>query len=135
MAGRDAGANVGCRPRRANDIRANWHDASSQSSRRALVQSIAKGQALGTTKTEDILRPIDDLEDHSAPEHFDLDIRGVKFPLRGLPNAKPALLAQLAKRIVNRERPTDTLVHHGEAVVRECLIIHRATPNEKPPPG
>jgi len=37
-----------------------------------------------------ILRPINDLEDHSAPEHFGFEIGRVKLPFGGLPDTKPA---------------------------------------------
>ena len=33
-----------------------------------------------------------------------------------------------AKYIIDRERPTDALIHQGEAVVRERFIIHRIIP-------
>ena len=75
--------------------------------------------------------PVDNLENHSAPEHLGFEIGGIHLPLGSLPNAKPAFPAELAKRIVNRKRPTDALVHQSEAVVRECLIIHWALPYEK----
>src|SRR3981081_3954573 len=70
-------------------------------------------------------QPIDDLEDHSALEDLGFEVGGMHLPFGSLPNAKPAFLALLGKRIVSRERSTDAMVHHGEAVVRECLIIHQ----------
>jgi hypothetical protein len=48
MASRDAGAIVGCRTRRANDVRPNRCDASAESSHRTHVRSVTEGQALGT---------------------------------------------------------------------------------------
>ena len=37
--------------------------------------------------------------------------------------------------IVSRERSTDALIHHGEAVVRERLIIHQVPAVKEPPLG
>ena len=76
------------------------------------------------------LGPIDNVERLSAPKQFGFEIRCVQFPVGRLANTKSRFLSQLAKRIVSRERPTDALVHHGEAVVRECWIIHRIIPGK-----
>jgi hypothetical protein len=72
-----------------------------------------------------IFQPVDDLENHSAPEHFGLQISGVLFPVGGFPDAKPWFIAKIGKRIVGCESAAYTLVHHGQAVVRERLIVHR----------
>src|SRR5882724_3530235 len=69
--------------------------------------------------------PIDNLKKHSAPEHFGLEISGVLFPVGGFPDAKPWFIAKTGTRIVGRESAAYTLVHHGQAVVRERLIVHR----------
>jgi hypothetical protein len=79
------------------------------------------------------LCPVDDLENHSAPVHLRFEIRGMYLPFGRLP--KPGFLAQLAQRIVSRERSTDALIHHGEAVVRERLIIHQVPAGKEPPLG
>jgi hypothetical protein len=42
-------------------------------------------------------------------------------------NAKPGFLAEAVKRIVRREGAADSLIHHGQAVVRERLIVHGTT--------
>src|SRR5258708_34400458 len=47
MAGRNGGPDTGCRTRRANDVRADWRDASVKPSRRAGVQSRSQRHALG----------------------------------------------------------------------------------------
>jgi hypothetical protein len=71
-----------------------------------------------------IFWPIDNLERHSPPEHFDLEIGGVKPPFVSFSNAKPSLLAKIAERIVRPQGTTHALVHHGQAVISERLIIH-----------
>jgi hypothetical protein len=43
--------------------------------------------------TEEIIRKVDDLKDHSAPEHFGFKISGVLLPLGSLPNAESTFLA------------------------------------------
>jgi hypothetical protein len=78
-----------------------------------------------------IFRPVDDIEHHSAPEHFRLEIGGVLLPLGRFPNAKSRLLVQTNKRVVRRQSAADALVHHGETVVCERLIVHQDPINEK----
>ena len=63
------------------------------------------------------------------------EISGMQLPLGRLPNPKPGFLAQFAQRIVSRERSTDALIHHGEAVVGERLIIHQVPAVKEPPLG
>jgi hypothetical protein len=75
-----------------------------------------------------ILRPIDDFEKHSALEHFAFEISGVLFPVGRLPNAKSSFLTLSFERVIGRQSPAYALVHHGEAVVGEDLIIHRTSP-------
>ena len=77
-----------------------------------------------------ILRPVDDLEDYSPFYHFGLEFGSVLFPVRCFADAETSFLALPLERIVGCQSPTYALVHHGEAVVREGLIIHRV-PNEK----
>jgi hypothetical protein len=61
------------------------------------------------------------------------EISGMQLPLGRLPNPKPGFLAQFAQRIVSRERSTDALIHHGEAVVGERLIVHQVPAVKEPP--
>src|ERR1700704_249330 len=75
-----------------------------------------------------ILRPIDDFEKHSALEHFAFEISGVLFPVGRLPNAKSSFLTLSFERVIGCQSPAYALVHHGEAVVGEGLIIHRTSP-------
>src|SRR5260370_21129887 len=75
-----------------------------------------------------IFRPINDFEKHSALEPFAFEISGVLFPVRGLANAKSSFLTLVFERIVGRQGTADALVHHGEAVVGEGLIVHRPSP-------
>jgi hypothetical protein len=49
-----------------------------------------------------ILRPIDDVEKHSAPNHFSFVSSSVHFPLLGLPDAKLAFRAEIGARTINR---------------------------------
>src|SRR5258706_16158186 len=49
------------------------------------------------------------------------------FPVRGLANAKSSFLTLVFEPIVGRQRTADALVHHGEAVVGEGLIVHRTS--------
>src|SRR5258705_1143618 len=74
-----------------------------------------------------IFRPINDFEKHSALEHFAFEISGVLFPVRGLANAKSSFITLVFERIVGRQGTADALVHHGEAVVGEGLIVHRTS--------
>src|SRR6266403_176560 len=74
-----------------------------------------------------IFRPINDFEKHSALEHFAFEISGVLFPVRGLANAKSSFLTLVFEHIVGRQRTADALVHHGEAVLGEGLIVHRTS--------
>jgi hypothetical protein len=52
-------------------------------------------------------------------------------PIRRLTDAESGLQFLLLERVVGGQRPADAFVHHGEAVVRERLIIHRAPTYEK----
>src|SRR5438477_148948 len=70
--------------------------------------------------------PIDDFERHPAFEHFGLEIRRVLLPIWRLSNTEPGPLTEANKFIVSFEGATDALVHHGEAVVCERLIVHQA---------
>ncbi len=49
----------------------------------------------------------------------------MQSPIGRLANTKSGFLSQFAKRIVSRERATNALIHHDEAVDGERLIIHR----------
>jgi hypothetical protein len=53
-----------------------------------------------------IFGPIDNLEHHSPPEHFGIEIGGVKPPFVSFSNAKPSLLAKTAERIVRPQGTT-----------------------------
>src|SRR5258708_24017252 len=64
-------------------------------------------------------------KNHSPPEHFRLELSCVLPPIGRLPNAESSFVTLSFERVVGRQRTTHALVHHGEAVVRECLIIHR----------
>jgi hypothetical protein len=55
---------------------------------------------------------VDDLENHSVPEHFGLQISRMLFLVGRVANAKSGLLAKTAESIISRQRPPDTLVHH-----------------------
>ena len=80
--------------------------------------------------------PIDDFKKHSTLKHFRLKISGVLSPVWGFPNAKPGILIETDECIVGCESAADTLVHHGQTVVRERLIIHRIPqPYEKAAAG
>src|SRR3981081_2991064 len=68
-----------------------------------------------------------DFEKHSAVEHFAFEISGVLFPVRGLANAKSSFPTLVFEHIVGRQRTADALVHHGEAVLGEGLIVHRTS--------
>src|SRR6266436_4070546 len=74
-----------------------------------------------------ILRPVDDFEKHSPLDHFGLEIGRVLFPVRCFANAESGFPTLCLGRIIRCQRPAHALVHHGEAVVREGLIVHRAT--------
>src|SRR6266481_3627227 len=74
-----------------------------------------------------ILRPVDDLEKHSPLDHFGLEIGRVLFPVRCFADAESGFPTLCLGRIIRCQRPAHALVHHGEAVVREGLIVHRAT--------
>jgi hypothetical protein len=47
MAGRDGSFAVGCGTERANDVRADWRDASDEPARRAGVRQLTQRHALG----------------------------------------------------------------------------------------
>ena len=81
-----------------------------------------------------IFRPIDDVEKHSAPNHFSFESSSVHFPLLGLPDAKLAFRAEIAERIIGRQGTTNAMVHHGQARVCERLIIHPVLHLMKKPP-
>src|SRR6266705_3163434 len=78
-----------------------------------------------------ILRPIDNLEGHSPLEHFGLERGSVFSPVRCFADTETSFLVLLLEGIVGGKRTAYALVHHGEAVVRERLIIHRV-PTKKP---
>src|SRR6266446_10628006 len=78
-----------------------------------------------------IVRPVDDREKHSPLDHFGLEIGRVLFPVRCLADAESGFPTLRLGRIIRCQRPAHALVHHGEAVVRESLIVHRATPFEE----
>src|ERR1700736_6698064 len=83
-----------------------------------------------------ILRPVDDLEHHPAFEHFGLEVSGVMSPFGGLTNAESSFRFLPLQCIVGRQRAADGLVHQGEAVPGERLIIHRgSSPYEKAAAG
>jgi hypothetical protein len=79
--------------------------------------------------------PIDDVKDHSAPDHFGFEIGSVLLPIWRFPDAEPGLLAEGNQFIVGFEGAADALVHHGEAIVCKSLIVHRGYPNEKADAG
>jgi hypothetical protein len=56
----------------------------------------------------------------------------MQLPFVSFMNAKPGLFAEANKFIVGFEGAADTLVHHGEAIVGEGLVVHRATLAKKP---
>jgi hypothetical protein len=56
------------------------------------------------------------------------------FPIGSLANAKFGFLALAFAGVIRRKSPAYGLVHHGEAIVSESLIVHRA-PLRKPPLG
>jgi hypothetical protein len=70
--------------------------------------------------------PVDNFENHPAFEHFELEIGSMLPPIGRLSNAEPGLLAEGNKFIVGFESAADALVHHGEAVVCEGLVVHLA---------
>ena len=78
-----------------------------------------------------ILRPVNDFERHAAPKHLHLKVGGMLFPIRRLPDSKPRCLTLCPLGVLRSKRATDAFVHHREAVVRECPIIHRARRYEK----
>ena len=65
------------------------------------------------------------MEEHAAPKHLGFQIGGVHPPLGRVPNPKPWLVASSPLGIIRSKRPTDVLLHQGEAVVCERPIIHR----------
>jgi hypothetical protein len=70
----------------------------------------------------------DDLEHHSALEHFDLEVSSVTSPIGRLTNAEFSFRFLPLQCVIGRQRAADGLLHQGEAIVRERLIIHRAAP-------
>src|SRR5713101_6077282 len=72
--------------------------------------------------------PLDDFESYSPPDHLRLEIRGMKLPRRGLPNAKPAFSANRPECLIIRQRLADAFIHLDEAVVGEPFIIHWVSP-------
>src|ERR1700726_954396 len=70
-----------------------------------------------------IFRPIDDFEKHSALEHFRIEIRSGLLPVGRLADAKSGFPSLRLSRIIRCQGATHALVHQGEAVVRERLII------------
>src|SRR5712691_9015973 len=75
--------------------------------------------------------PIDDLETHSALEHFRLEISGVLFPVGRLPNAEPDCQTLSLQCVVSRHGAADSFVQHSQTVIRERLTVHLGPPHEK----
>ena len=69
--------------------------------------------------------PVDNFENHAAPDHFGFEIGGVLLPIGRLSNTESGPLAEGNKFIIGFEGTADALVHHGEAIVCKSLIVHR----------
>jgi len=71
-----------------------------------------------------ILRPVDDVEEHSAPEHLAFEVAGVLLPVGRLADPESRFLAPTLHRVIGRQGAPDAFVHHRQAGVRERLIVH-----------
>jgi putative transposase len=71
-----------------------------------------------------ILRPVNNVEKHSAFEHLRFQLASMSLPVRRLPDPESGFLPLSFHRIVSRQRAADALVHHRETVVGECRVIH-----------
>jgi hypothetical protein len=57
----------------------------------------------------------------------------VLLPFSRRANAKLDFFARSLESIVGSERAPDAFVHHGKTVVCKRLIVHKTTPQKKPP--
>ena len=79
-------------------------------------------------------RPIDNHEMNSAPEHFGFKIGGVLLPFGCVSDTEYGFAAIPFEVIIGRQGPPYPLIHHGEASVRERLVVHRTHLMKKKPP-
>src|SRR5437016_4170575 len=74
----------------------------------------------------------DKVKGHAAIAHFGFEICGMQLPFMRFADTKPRFVANAAKRVIGCQGAPDALVHHGEAIVCEGLIVHWATLAKKP---
>ena len=72
-----------------------------------------------------IFGPIYDSKTHIAPKHFGFQIGGMRLPIGRFANLERRILSGGFLRVVRRESAANTLIHHGEALVRESSMIGR----------
>ncbi len=64
----------------------------------------------GSSEFAWIIRPLDDLEEHSPLEHFGFESGRVLFPLRCFADTEPGFLALLIERVVDGKRSAQAFV-------------------------